>query len=49
MNPLISDLLAAGQIDQVELSRKFLLSLDIFLLDVDQEDAVAAGAVFIHI
>ncbi len=43
------DLLAASQIHQVELSTEFLLRLHVLLLDVDQEDAVTARAVLIHI
>ena len=43
------DLLAAGKVDQVELPRQLLLRLDVLLLDVDEEDAVAAGAVLVHV
>ena len=46
---LSTDLLAARQVDQVELPRQFLLRLDVFLLDVDEEDAVAARAVLVHV
>lgn len=45
----VSYLLAAGQIHQVEFSTQFLFSLHVFLLDVDQEDAVTARAVLIHV
>lgn len=44
-----SHLLAAGQIDQVEFSGQLLLRLHVLLLDVDLEDAVATGAVLIHV
>ena len=38
-----------SQIDEVEFARKFLFSLRVFLLDVDEEDAVTSGAVFVHV
>ena len=38
-----------GQIDEVELSGEFLFSLRVFLLDVDEEDAVTPGAVLVHV
>ena len=42
-------LLAASQIHQVELPTQLLLRLHVLLLDVDQEDAVAPGAVLVHV
>ena len=38
-----------SQIDKVQLSGKFLISLSVFLLDVDEKDAVTPGAVLIHV
>lgn len=40
---------AASQIHQVQFSTQFLLSLHMLLLDVDQEDAVAARTVLVHV
>lgn len=42
-------LLTTSQIHQVEFSTQLLLRLHVFLLDVDEEDAVAARAVLIHV
>lgn len=42
-------LFTSSQIHQVEFSTKLLLGLHMFLLDVDQEDAMAARAVLVHV
>lgn len=42
-------LLAASQVHQVQFSTQFLLRLHVLLLDVDQEDAVAARTVLVHV
>ena len=42
-------LLTASQIHQVELPAELLLRLRVFLLHVDEEDAVAPGAVLVHV
>lgn len=42
-------LLAASQVHQVEFAAQLLLRLHVLLLDVDQEDAVAARAVLVHV
>lgn len=43
------DLLAACQVDQVKLPRQLHLRLHVLLLDADQEDAVTAGTVLVHV
>lgn len=43
------DLLASCQVNQVQLSRELHLCLHVLLLDVDEENTVAAGAVLIHV
>lgn len=43
------DLLAACQVDQVELPGQLQLRLHVLLLDVYEEDAVAARAVLVHV
>jgi len=43
------DLLAARQVHQVQLPRQLQLRLHVLLLDVDEEDAVAARAVLVHV
>ena len=42
-------LLTTGQIDQVEFSGQFLVVLEILLFDVDQEHAVTARTVLVHV
>lgn len=42
-------LLTPGEVDQVKLPDQLLLRLHVLLLDVDEEDAVAAGAVLVHV
>lgn len=37
------------QIDEVEFARKFLLRLSVFLLDINEEDAVTSGTVLVHV
>lgn len=46
---IVSHLLAASQIHQVQFPTQFLLSLHMLLFDVDQEDAVAARTVLVHV
>lgn len=41
--------LTPSQIDEVELAGEFVSSLSVFLLDVDEEEAVAPGAVLVHV
>lgn len=41
--------LTPGQINQVELAGQFVSSLSVFLLDVNEEDAVTSGAVLVHV
>jgi hypothetical protein len=45
----ITNLFAASQINEIKLSGKLLLVLQVLLLDVDQEHRVAARAVLIHV
>lgn len=42
-------LFAASQIHQVEFAAEFLLRLSVLLFDIDQENAVAPGAVLVHV
>lgn len=44
-----SHLLTASQVDQVEFSCEFVRRVHVLLFDVDEEDAVATGAVLVHI
>lgn len=44
-----SYLLAPRQVHQVELPRQLHLRLHVLLLDADEEDAVAARAVLVHV
>lgn len=46
---LKSYFLASSQVDQVELASELVSSLSVFLLDVDEEDAVTPGAVLVHV
>lgn len=41
--------LTPGQVDEVELAGEFVSSLIVFLLDVDEEDAVTPGTVLVHV
>lgn len=41
--------LAPGQINEVELAGECMSSLSVFLLDVDEEDAVTPGTVLVHV
>ncbi len=41
--------LTPGQIDEVELAGKFMSGLRVFLLDVNEEDAMTPGTVLIHV
>ena len=41
--------LAPGQINEVELSSESMSSLSVFLLDVDEEEAVTPGTVLVHV
>lgn len=43
------NLLAPCQVHEIQLPAELLLSLHILLLDVDEEDAMASRAVFIHV
>lgn len=49
MSESLQHLLAPGQIHQVKFPTELLLGLHVLLLDVDEEYAVAPGAVLIHI
>lgn len=42
-------LFAASQIHQVEFAAELLLRLSVLLFDVDQKNAVAPGAVLVHV
>ena len=44
-----ADLLAAGEVDEVELPAELLLRFDVLLLHVDEEDAVTARTVLVHV
>lgn len=44
-----SYLLTTSQVHQIEFPTQLLLRLRMLLLDVDQEDAVTARAVLIHV
>lgn len=46
---MTSYFLATSQVDQVELAGKLVSSLSVFLLDIDEEDAVTPGAVLVHV
>lgn len=46
---VLKHLLAPGQIHQVKFPAELQLGLHVLLLDVDEEYAVAPGAVLIHI
>lgn len=41
--------LTAGQIDEVELASELVSGLSVFLLDVDEEEAVTPGTVLVHV
>ncbi len=45
----IPNLFASSQINEIKFSGELLLVLQVLLLDVDQEDRVAARAVLIHV
>lgn len=49
LGPGLADLLATGQIDEVELAGELLLVLQVLLLHVDQENGVTARAVLVHV
>ena len=41
--------LTPGQINEVQLAGQLVSSLSVFLLDVNEEDAVTPGAVLVHV
>ncbi len=46
---LFGKVVFSHQIHQIEFPGQLLLVLEVLLLDVDEEDAVAAGAVLVHV
>ena len=47
--PCFPNFFRTGQIDKIQLSRKFFLVFQILLFDINQEHTVTAGTVLIHI